>query len=338
MPALEHTLDFILPPQLEAHDPPEIRGFGRDDVRLLVSNRATGAIAHAEFRDLPRVLQPGDLLVVNTSGTLPAEVDARTEEGVRFPLRLSTRLGPQTWSVEPRELRPHPDMTVSLPDGASARFLQPYIGSSRLWVAELHTPVDIIEYLLEHGRPIRYSYVPRAWPLEMYSTVFAHELGSAEMPSAARPFTLDMVRRLERTGVGIARILLHCGVSSLESGELPYPEPYRVPPETADEVNATRAAGGRVIAVGTTVVRALETVADLDGTVHTGVGWTDLVVTPERGVRAVDGLLTGLHEPRATHLAMLEAIAHRDHLAAAYEAALSQRYLWHEFGDVHLIL
>src|SRR5688572_78658 len=211
-------------------------------------------------------------------------------------------------------------------------------GGVRLWRARLDLPGSVLAYTEEHGSPIRYGYVPGRWPLADYQTVFAMESGSAEMPSAGRPFTQELVARLEERGVAIAPIVLHTGVASLESGEAPYPERFRVSPQTADAVNLARDRGGRVIAIGTTVVRALETVATTDGTVRAGEGWTDLVVTPERGVRVVDGLLTGLHEPRASHLAMLEAIAGREHLAIAYRVALEAGYLWHEFGDVHLIL
>ncbi len=192
--------------------------------------------------------------------------------------------------------------------------------------------------MARHGRPIRYRYVPRDWPLAAYQTVFAIEPGSAEMPSAARPFTAEVVTRLVSRGIAIAPLTLHTGVSSLEGNERPYAERFRVPPATATLVNATHRGGGHVIAAGTTVVRALETVTDHAGTVHPGEGWTDVVVTPQRGVRAVDGLLTGWHEPEASHLAMLEAVAGREALVAAYEAAFEQGYRWHEFGDSHLLL
>jgi len=138
--------------------------------------------------------------------------------------------------------------------------------------------------------------------------------------------------------VAIAPILLHTGVSSLEGNEMPYPERYAVSASTANLVNAVHAGGGRVVAIGTTAVRALETVVDDRGVVHPGSGWTELVVTPERGVRAVDGLLTGWHEPEATHLLMLEAIAGRPTLERAYDEARRGGYLWHEFGDSHLLL
>ncbi|WP_371413797.1 S-adenosylmethionine:tRNA ribosyltransferase-isomerase [Meiothermus sp. PNK-Is4] len=220
------------------------------------------------------------------------------------------------------------------------RFTPLHSGESRLWIAALEIPHGLqpTAYLLEHGQPIRYSYVPQPWPLEFYQTVYATELGSAEMPSAGRAFTPQIITRLVAQGVQVAPLLLHTGVASLEEHEPPYEEFYRVPPETARLVNQARADGRRVIAVGTTVVRALETVTDVYGVLHPGEGWTKLVITPQRGVRAVDGILTGWHEPKATHLLMLEAIAGKRHVEIAYRAALREQYLWHEFGDLHLIL
>jgi S-adenosylmethionine:tRNA ribosyltransferase-isomerase len=239
---------------------------------------------------------------------------------------------------------------LALAAGATATLVEPYVGQStgaptparaggrRLWVAELAVPGSVMAFAAEHGRPIRYSYVHGHWPLDYYQTVFATEPGSAEMPSAGRPFTREILARLERKGVLVVPLVLHTGVASLESDEPPYPERYRVSPAAADAINTARIRGGRVIAVGTTVVRALETVASADGRVRAGEGWTDLVVTPDRGVYAVDAMLTGLHEPRSSHLAMLEALAGRRHIALAYGAALRARYLWHEFGDLHFIL
>jgi len=193
----------------------------------------------------------------------------------------------------------------------------------------------VLNYLAEHGRPIRYGYVAREWPLAAYQNVYALEPGSAEMASAGRPFTAELITRLVASGVQVAPITLHTGVSSPERGEPPYPERYRVPESTARLVNA---ASGRVIAVGTTVVRALETVVAPDGTVRAGAGWTRLVVGPERGLRAIDGLITGWHEPEASHLELLRAAAGDELLDRAYRAALAEGYLWHEFGDSHLVL
>lgn len=338
MIALENLLDFTLPSDLEAHEPPEARGLGRDDVRLLVSRRATNEIVHARFTDLPTFLTPGDLLVINDSGTLPAELTARDPSGRQFPLRLSTRLPSGQWVIEPRDVTLSSGDAVSLPGGGRVTLVRPYVTSHRLWVASIDLPQSFTEYMLAWGRPIRYSYVPESWPLAAYQTVYSHELGSAEMPSAGRPFTYGLVERLRAQGVDVVTLTLHTGVASPESHEPPYDEWYRVPASTAEAVERTKRSQGRVIAVGTTVVRALESAVDAAGHVHASAGWTDLVITPERGVVAVDGLLTGFHEPRSTHLAMLEALADRAHLVRAYRAAIQERYLWHEFGDVHLIL
>ena len=180
--------------------------------------------------------------------------------------------------------------------------------------------------------------MPEQWPIDAYQTVFALDPGSAEMPSAGRPFTAELVTALVARGVLVAPVTLHTGVSSPERQEPPYPERYRVPATTARLVNAVHSWGGLVIAVGTTVIRALETVAARDGSVGEGQGSTSLVVTPERGVRAVDGLLTGWHEPESSHLQMLEALAGPELLELAYQAAETNGYRWHEFGDMHLIL
>ena len=336
----DHYLaDFVLPAEREAHDPPEARGLARDGVRLLVSRRASGEVSHHAFADLPGLLLPGDLLVVNTTGTLPAQVRAAGGLAVHF----STARPDGSWLVELRQVkdkisRPnghgHPGQVIPLPAGASLTLLNR--ATARLWRARLS--VAVVPYLLRHGLPIRYSYVRRDWPLSFYQTVFAARPGSAEMPSASRPFTPEVVTALATRGVLIAPLTLHCGVSSLEAGEDPYPELYDVPPATARLVNHVRASGGRVIAAGTTVVRALETAAGADGRVAAAAGWTSHVVTPETGVRAVDGLLTGLHEPRSSHLRMLAAFAGPELLARCYAEAISSGYLWHEFGDVHLLL
>ncbi|GAA4086953.1 S-adenosylmethionine:tRNA ribosyltransferase-isomerase [Actinomadura miaoliensis] len=336
------VLDFTLPAALEAHEPPEARGRARDGVRLLVGRRSTGEIGHHRFRELPGLLGPGDLLVVNTSATLPAAV--RLD---KLAVHFSTPLpgDDHLWLVELRRRSgkasvPYggggPGEWIPMPGGATLTLVRRHTG--RLWAARLST--DVVPYLRRQGMPIRYGYVRRDWPTAAYQTVFAHDRddGGAEMPSAARPFTAELVTALVSRGVLLAPLTLHTGVASPEAHEPPYAERYEVPEATAALVEHVRARGGRVIAVGTTVVRALETAVDAHGRVRPSRGWTEHVVTPEGGVRAVDGLLTGLHEPRSSHLMMLTAIAGPGLLAAAYRAALDNGYLWHEFGDVHLIL
>ncbi len=338
------ALAFRLPEAQSAREPAEARGLRRDDVRLLVASREDGQLSHARFGDLPDLLAPGDVLVVNTSATLPAAVSAQRDDGTMVEVHFATA-APQHderswWVVELRTsggahpMRGHSGARLTLAGGAALELVAPYAPGPRLWLARLGGAEPVVSYLRRNGHPIRYSYVPSPHPLEAYQTAFALHPGSAEMPSAARPFTPELVTRLVAAGIQFAPITLHTGVSSPERGEPPFPERYEVPEHTARIVNAAE----RVIAVGTTVVRALETAADDDGVVRASAGWTRVVVSPETGVRAVDGLISGWHEPQASHLLMLEAIAGSDLLARSYAAALDAGYLWHEFGDSHLIL
>lgn len=340
-------LDFELPPNLEANEPPEARGLTRDEVRLMVSYREGNRISHTRFRNLGDFLKAGDVLVVNTSGTTNAALPAKRKDGTSLELRLSTRLPANLWLVELREPDgddtelfrfAHAGETLGLPAGTKATLHTPYKESPRLWIATLDLPESSNEYLGRYGQPIRYGYVRESWPLGYYQTVYATEAGSAEMPSAGRAFTAELITKLVARGIQVVPLTLHTGVASPEEHEPPYEEIYRVPTETARAVNNAHSAGKRVVAVGTTCVRTLETVTDEDGVTHPGEGWTRLVITPERGIRSIDGILTGLHEPRSSHLAMLQAVAGRQHLQNTYAEALREEYLWHEFGDLHLIL
>ena len=338
-------LSFDLPAHLEAAEPPEARGLTRDAVRMLVAERF-GDLTHSTFGALPSFLRAGDLVVINTSAVVPAAVKARSESHTDLVVHLSTRLDDGRWVVEPRRIDGHTTarwagpvpqrLTVGV--RATITLEGPYLDSDRLWIARVDLPQPVFTWLAVHGQPIRYGYVERPWPIAMYQNVYTTEPGSAEMPSAGRPFTLEVITRLVAKGIGVSPLVLHTGVASLESTELPYPERARVPATTAMRVNESHRDGGRVIAVGTTVVRALEAAGDECGIVHPFEGWTDLVITPDRGVRVVDGLLTGWHEPEASHLLMLEAVAGRALLESSYTASLQEGYLWHEFGDMHLIL
>jgi S-adenosylmethionine:tRNA ribosyltransferase-isomerase len=347
LPPLQ-PLSFALPPALEAPSPPEARGMTRDSVRMMVAHRSDRSLVHSHFSELPRFLDEGDLVVLNTSGTLAAEVDGSGPDGGPVQVHLSTQLPAGLWTVEIRRdgrafLEAASGSTIALRGGGQVCLLTPYSpGPSgvgvRLWVAVIETPEALPTYLARHGRPIRYGYVQGSFPISAYQNVYATEPGSAEMPSAGRPFTPEVLTRLVAKGVGVAPVLLHTGVASLEAKEPPYAEYFRVSSSTAHRINDARRTGGRVIAIGTTVVRALESVVDEHGHVHTGQGWTETVVSPAHPVRSLDGFLTGWHEPEASHLAMLEAIAGRPLLEDSYHAALAEGYLWHEFGDVHLIL
>ncbi|MEU4248673.1 S-adenosylmethionine:tRNA ribosyltransferase-isomerase [Amycolatopsis sp. NPDC026612] len=329
---------FDLPAELSASAPPEARGLTRDQVRLLVASPA--GVHHTAFTSLGEHLRPGDLLVVNTSGTLPAAVDARRADRP-IVVHFATPLDDGSWVVELRApggplLDGRPGERLSLAGDASLTLLAPMVpGAARLWRAAVS--VEVPELLAATGRPIRYGYVPRAWPLADYQTAFAREPGSAEMPSAARPFTAELVTRLVTDGVLVAPLLLHTGVSSPEAAEPPQAERFRVPGTTAALASWVRSRGGRVIAVGTTAARALESAAS-EGDLRAAEGWTDLVLGPDRPARVVDGIVTGLHAPEASHLLLLEAVAGAEVVQRAYEAAVAERYLWHEFGDVSLLL
>ncbi|MGH7686077.1 MAG: S-adenosylmethionine:tRNA ribosyltransferase-isomerase [Candidatus Dormibacteria bacterium] len=342
-PLASAGVEFELPDGLIATEPPEAHGTPRDGVRLMVVDR--GRISHTVFSSLGVLLRRGDLLVVNTSATVAAAADARRADGSPVVVHFSGPSEEGAWLVELRKpdqsgpvLDVDPGETLALRDGSRLQVLAPATpGSLRLWEASLAGGRRVSEWLGTHARPITYAHAaPR--PLHDYQTVFARNPGSAEMPSAARPFSLELVIDLLRRGVNIAPVVLHAGVSSLEIGELPPPERFEVTAGSAQLINAAREAGDRVIAVGTTVARAVETLVAPDGWVDAGSGWTDLVLSPERPARAFDGLITGWHEPRSTHLLLLESVASHYAVAAAYASALDQGYRWHEFGDSCLLL
>jgi S-adenosylmethionine:tRNA ribosyltransferase-isomerase len=340
------TTTFTLPDGAEATAPPEWHGLRRDEVRLMTVR--PGSLTSGRFTDLPGLLVPGDVLVVNTSATLPGRLDARRADGVVAPLHWSTTLDDGSWVVELRrpdnsgpDLGVEPGTVLQLPDGVHLTLLEGHPDPSRpsrLWRARTHPHVPATPFLQRHGRPIGYGYLRGTFPLADFQTVYAAEPGSAEMASAGRPFTERLLVQLMARGVTVAPLTLHTGVSSPELHEPPYPERFDVPPVTARLVNGAREAGGRVVAVGTTVTRALETATGADGVTGAADGWTDLVLDPDRPARAVTGLITGLHVPEASHLQLLEAVAGPDLVATAYEAAVAGHYLWHEFGDSMLFL
>jgi S-adenosylmethionine:tRNA ribosyltransferase-isomerase len=328
----------LLQPRLvEATAPPERRGIERDAVPMLVTQRSAGLHRHARFRDLPAFLAPGDVLVVNDSATMPAALTATRSNGERLQLHVSTRIDSRVWMAEPRA-KVTPGERLRLPHGGSAVTIAPVDPERpRLWYVSFELPLPMPEYLAAAGEPIRYRYVSQPFPLSDYQTMFAREPGSAEMPSAARPFTPRVVDALTRRGIAIETITLHCGVSSFEAPERPATERYTVPHATAEAVNAARRDGRRVIAVGTTVVRALES-AVVDGSVVASSGWTDLVIDELHPIQTADGLLTGFHEPAGTHLWIVESFLNRALLDSAYAEAANRAYRYHEFGDVHLII
>lgn len=346
------ALEFDLPKHLQCSKPTEVRGLERDQVKLMVSHTNNNQITHDTFRNIGDYLQEGDVLVVNTSGTLKAALSTQYTDGTALRVHLSTRKAPQQWVIELREIvaegtrrftRAKAGDQLALEIG-SIELLEPYYNQQKdehlqLWVANFNIPIAVEDYLDQYGKPIRYNYIKELYPQSYYQTVFANEMGSAEMPSAGRAFTPQLIRQLVAKGVQIVPILLHTGVASLENNERPYSEYYKVSLHSAAQLNLAQQQNKRIIAVGTTVIRTLETLYN-PKTEHfnPGEGWTDIFITPQRGINAVNGLITGMHEPKASHLYMLEALANREHLALCYQEAIEQEYLWHEFGDLHLIL
>src|SRR3989449_2131065 len=298
MPSAQAVIDFELPSELEAHEPPEARGLTRDAVRLLVSYLSTDRIVHARFTDLPSFLRRDDLLVVNISATLPAALAARRGDGTEVMMHVSTRLPAGLVVVELRKVDVSAGEVFALPGGGSAVALVPYPGSGRLGVGRLDLPEPMLSYLERWGRPIAYPYVRGGWPIEMYQNVYASVPGSAEMPSAGRPFTPQIIDQLTLDGVRLASVILHAGVASLERDEPPYEEYFEVPHETAVAVQRAKETGGRVVAVGTTVGRALESSFDPARRPVPPPGWADPIITPQRGRKAVDCLLTRFPEPK----------------------------------------
>jgi S-adenosylmethionine:tRNA ribosyltransferase-isomerase len=329
-----------------ASKPPEERGLARDGVRLLAAT--PDGLRHGKFTDLPNFLSAGDLLVVNTSATIPAAVDGTRADGRPVTVDFSTELDDGSWLVELREnsaaharvLDASDGETISLAGGLEVSLVYRYPDpvSNRMWATTVRAPGEVPATLAQYGRPIRYSYVPDPWPLSAYQTVFSRDPGSAEMPSGGRPFTGDLVARLISAGVMFAPITLHAGVASLETSEPPLPERYRVPETTARLVNLARTTGCRVIAVGTTCTRAVESAADAAGIVRGRSGWTDLVLGPGRPARVVNGLITGWHDPEASHLELLQAVAGTELVRDSYAEAERAGYLGHEFGDSCLLL
>ncbi len=342
---------FTLPPELAADEPPERRGIARDEVRLLVIDRASGQLEHTRFDHFSEFLRAGDLLVFNSSRTLPASLSGCVEQGPCIEIRLAEHLPDDSWLAllrcqrgDPFSCGLRPKMLVDLGQGLTATIRMRDEHIPRLWQLSFSkSGSELINAFYLVGRPVRYEYVSAPWGLDYYQTVYASEPGSAEMPSAGRAFTWRLLFDLQRRGVETAYIVLHTGLSSYLDEELDAQHPaseeeYFVSERAADKINEAHARGGRVIAVGTTVVRTLESAADEQKRVQAGHGYTRLHITANHTLKAVDGLLTGLHEPEASHLDLLTSFLPAEKIKEAYQEAVRQKYLWHEFGDLNLIL
>jgi S-adenosylmethionine:tRNA ribosyltransferase-isomerase len=369
---------FVLPPELSAKEPPERRGLARDQVRLLVIDRGSARIEHTRFDNIKNYLRNGDLLVFNSSRTLPASLrgcaggcggasiraaatsaafesstahDALVAHGPCMEVRLAERLPDDSWLAlllceqgDPFGCGLRPAMQIEFAEGLTATVLARDTRIPRLWKLRFSASgTELVDLIYRLGKPIRYEYVSAPWDLDYYQTVYATEPGSAEMPSAGRAFTWKLLLDLKHRGIDTAYIVLHTGLSSFMDDELDRQHPaseeeYFVKSTTVEKIRQARERNGRVIAVGTTVVRALESIANDSGHVQEAHGYTRLKIDHHYQLKAVDGLLTGLHEPEASHLALLSAFLPAEKIRDAYEEAVAHRYLWHEFGDLNLIL
>jgi S-adenosylmethionine:tRNA ribosyltransferase-isomerase len=345
---------FVLPPELSAKEPPERRGIPRDQVKLLVIDRATGEIEHSRFDKIDNYLRQNDLLVFNSSRTLPASMrgcDCSRKHGPCMEVRLAERLPDDSWLAlllcekgDPFGCGLQPNMQIQFAEQLNATVLERDTRIPRLWKLRFSiSGAQLVDLIYRLGKPIRYEYVSAPWDLDYYQTVYAKEPGSAEMPSAGRAFTWKLLLDLKKRGVDSAYLVLHTGLSSYMDDELDAQHPaseeeYFVSATTAEKINRTHENSGRVIAVGTTVVRALESIVDLAGKISKAHGYTQLKIDNQHQLEVVDGLLTGLHEPEASHLDLLSAFLPAEQIRAAYEEAIARKYLWHEFGDLNLIL
>ncbi len=349
------TFNFTVPKELEASAPREARGERRDQARLLVIHRKSGQIEHRRFYQIVDYLRPGDVVVLNISSTVPAALPGTTSDGQEIEMRLSSHYSSngngsgRIWQAvfKPDSAVIKPGLELLFGNGAlTATVRKKRERIPKLWEIEFD-PTDrpMQAWLEELGRPIKYDYVPDTWGLDFYQTAYAAVPGSSEMPSAGRAFTPELLQQIEGRGVALAKIILHTGVSNIdiETAQVEqhtmYEEWYQVSPEAAETINHARASGGRILAIGTTPTRTLETVADEQGIVYPGEGWTSLYITPGYRFKAIDALVTGLHEAKTTRLVLASAFAGDAELVLkAYNEAIQQGYLWHEFGDLSLIL
>ncbi len=345
--------DYQLPKKLECSLPTEERGIQRDEVKLLISKTSDDSVQHTIFHQLVDHLEEGDVLVVNTSGTLKASLRAQRGDGTQLIVNLSTRINDSDFLVEIRQAVGQESKRfygiqegeiLQLPNNGILKINGLYHRANnqethiQLWKVELRLKEPLMDYLNQYGQAIKYGQIDQTYPISYYQTVFAKEVGSSEMPSAGRAFSPELLNRLIAKGVQIVPILLHTGISSLEVNERPYPEYYKMEEEAAQKINQAIQTNKRIIAVGTTVVRTLVSCKDGNGYLKASKGWTDAYVTPDTDISFITGLLTGFHEPKASHLLMMQAFASAAHFQKVYGEAIEQEYYWHEFGDLHLIL
>ncbi len=338
------VFDFYLPSELNASHPPERRGIRRDHVKMMVLDKKTGTVSHDQFFRLADYLKSGDLLVMNNSRTVPAILQAGLIRDTKLiqqavEIRLARRRDEESWDVLVVTDCVRLGDILQFSSDLSAVVIDTKEGSPLKTILFSKKGPALFNSIYALGEPVRYEYINDKWGLDYYQTVFASHPGSVEMPSAGRAFSWELLFNLQKKGIELDFIQLHTGLSYLLDDELETSpadnyEEYHLSEKTIEKIHKTKASGGRVIAVGTTVVRALES-AGVTGAIN---GVTNLYINQHFPLKMVDGIITGFHEPRASHLDMLTAFVSQDLLWSAYEEAIDQQYLWHEFGDMNLIL
>ncbi len=346
------VFSFSLPEELNAKTAPELRGVNRDRVKLLVAHREDGQTFHSTFNHLPDFLRKGDLLVFNSSRTLPASLKTlKNKKHHIAEVRLAEHLPDDNWlililneKISGSVTTIKPGLKIEFDTGLTAIIVKRDSYNPRLWRVKFsETGVDLINKFYQIGEPIRYGYVSAPLPLEYYLTIFAKDPGSSEMPSAGRAFTWKMLFELKKSGIETAFLTLHTGLSSYMDDNLTRTprvgeEEYFIPAGTVTKIETTKINGGRIIAVGTTVVRALESAASCSGKIIPGHAYTTLRITEGHILKVANGLITGFHEPEASHLDLISAFLSPELIRKIYSEAIERKYLWHEFGDLSLIL
>ncbi|KHF39721.1 S-adenosylmethionine:tRNA ribosyltransferase-isomerase [Halalkalibacter okhensis] len=328
---------FVIPQHLHASLPAEVRSHQREAVRLLVQNRQTGHVTHDTFAHLSNYLKKGDVLILNKSRTIPAVLYTTDHIEVRLARKCSTDI----WEVLSSDQSEIGD-TLHFTNNVRATVIDKSKKTPLISIRFSIKGDEFYNFLYINGTPIHYEYLQDHWPLQAFQTVYSSVPGSIEMPSAGRALTWRMLAALQNKGIKIGFVSLHSGLSYFEDDRWPdpifQPEPFSVPVETVKLIQTAKNERSNVIAVGTTVVRALESAVDTNHNLQATAGETTLHIKSNSALQVVDGLLTGFHEPEASHLDMLSAFIDKNHLLAAYEEAIRQEYLWHEFGDVNLLL
>ena len=346
------SINFTLPDELRAKKPPELRGINHDHVRLFVIDRNNRMTYHSAFNHLSDFLRRGDLLIFNSSRTLPASLKTINYKAQQnLEVRLAEHLPDDCWLVlflyqnkNHFHSNLKPGLRIEFASGLSATIIERNIHNPRLWKIKFSANgPELINIFYQIGKPIHYGYISAPLPLEYFLTVFAKDPVSSEMPSAGRAFTWKMLFDLKNKGIDTAFLTLHTGLSSYmngdpNAGQLVAEEEYFISESTADKIETNKARNGRIVAVGTSVVRVLESCAIQTGKVLPGHAYTSPRMTEGHKLKIADGLITGFHEPEASHLDLLSAFLSPSLIKKSYEEAIEKNYLWHEFGDLCLII